>query len=189
MRLGTLEPLLAVDRYVVSGTIAGEIFVFDAFTRKLVTSSIPVHSKIRGFCELPNTGNIAAAINNGSFMILKLPTLEVLQTEKHHRLSVEAVAYDSARRWLFAGSEDGTISIWRRSAEDPEESQENFEHFFTIDLELGPVRRLLYLDRVDSLAVVIEGETAVRQIQLPVILARLSDLGLVDQSDSGSACD
>ncbi len=169
---GTLSPLLATREWVIAGTTFGEIFVFDAEKRNLVHSGVPLGNRVCGMCQIAGQPLIAVGSSDGEIQVLELPLLKQTQVISVNQQSIDALCFDETRQWLFAGSEDGTISVFRLA-------QNRFELYFKINLKIGHVQKLIYLPDSDSLAMLIKNETAVRLIRPDRIRDALQKMGLL----------
>jgi WD40 repeat protein len=169
---GTLAPLLATKDWVIAGTTFGEVFVFDAKTGNLLNSAVPLENRVGGMCQIAAQPLIAVGSSDGEILVLELPSLKESQVMSVNQRSIDALCFDETRQWLFAGSEDGTISVFRLA-------QDRFEPYFTINLKIGRIQKLIYLRDSDSLAMLVKNETAVRLIRPQRIHDTLKKIGLL----------
>lgn len=169
---GTITPLLATEDWVIAGTTFGEVFVFDARDGSVVHSAVPLSNRVRGICEISGQPLIAVGSSDGAIHVLSLPHLDAVQVISVSQQSIDALWFDERRQWLYAGSEDGTISIFLWI-------NDRFEPYCNINLKIGHVRKLVYLREQDCLAVLINNETAVRLIRPKIIYDKLQSLNLL----------
>lgn len=174
----TLSPMLATEKWVVAGTTAGEVFVFDATTRQMVKSSMVLEDRISSLCEIPGQELLAVGSSNGLIQFVQLPSLEFQRSLSVGELAVDAMCFDPTRQWLFTGSEDGTMSVFHQVGND-------FTLHFQTDLKLGAIQKLIYLQQPDSLAVLIKNETAVRLLQLKPLSDSLTGFAQVNSQAAG----
>jgi WD40 repeat protein len=87
-----------------------------------------------------------------------------------HRLSVDAVTFSPDGTWLATGSGDRTVRLWQRRGE-------SFQEALTLR-QAGPVIGLRFHPDGKKLAVVMQGERAVRVWHLDRLQEQLTALGL-----------
>jgi len=134
--------------------------------------SVLLDDRVRGLCAIASDRELAVGASDGEIHIVRMPELDLRQKIDAHDLSVEALAWDPQRQWLFAASEDGVVSIWQRT-------DGIFVEHFRIRLNLGRIRKIHYLADSDALAVLVQGETAVRLIAVDRLCGMMQEMSLL----------
>lgn len=166
----SIRPLAAGDKWVLTGSSTGVVFVLSATTGKLEQTWRDAGRSIRALAIDPKEELAAAGAENGKLSLVKIPSGEVVATLDGHREAVESLAFRADGKWLVSGSHDRTVRIWERR-------EDTFEPLLTLPAG-GRVRSVRLSADGTKLAVLIESERGVRVWHLDRLNERLRAMSL-----------
>jgi WD40 repeat protein len=153
-------------RRALAGRRDGKVFLFDAAERRHCAPWQVCTSPIWSVALGPDERQALVGTELGKLRLLSLPTGKVVKDFPVHGDCVTGVAFAGAGL-LVSASRDGTVRLWRPDG----------QQLLTLEAP-GPVRKISVGPDGSKLALVVEGERAVRLWHLDRLAAQLADLGL-----------
>ena len=150
----------------LAGRRDGKLFLFDRAARRPWVRWQVCTSPIWSVALSPDEQRALVGTELGKLRLLSLPSGEVLKDFPDHGDCVTGVAFAGAGL-LVSASQDGTVRLWRPDG----------ELLLTLAAP-GPVRKISVVPGGSQLALVVEGERAVRLWHLDRLAVELADLGL-----------
>jgi WD40 repeat protein len=152
--------------WALAGRRDGKVFLFDAAARRQRVHWRVCTSPVWSVALSPDERLALVGTELGKLRLLSLPSGEVVKDFPDHGDCVTGVAFAGAGL-LVSASQDGTVRLWRPDGEP----------LLTLAV-LGPVRRISIVPDGSQLALLGEGERAVRLWHLHRLAVELADLGL-----------
>jgi WD40 repeat protein len=120
---------------------------------------------------------VAAGTRSGRVWVRRVPSGEVVACLEDHDDAADAVSFHPDGRLLASGSRDGTVRFWRAS-DAPEGPRWRADFILPLPLPARAVRRLPFSPDGGHLAVLVQGEQAVRVVDLAALRRRWAELGI-----------
>jgi WD40 repeat protein len=168
-----LTSLSAGPEWAMVGTERGDLMLLETATGRLekLHSGAKDEAKIHAVCLIPRQPWCAVGNANGTLKLVRLVEGEEVFRTDAHRRSIDALATTADGRLLVSGGRDGVVRVWRCEGS-------NLHLAYTLPDFSGPIRGVSFDRRGDVLAVVVQGERAVRIWKLNGLAEEFAARGL-----------
>ena len=119
----------------------------------------------------PDESLAVSGSRGGRVQVAHVPSGKLVANLTAHRDRVTTVEFDRSGQLLATGSMDRTVHLWRRNGDQ-------LEKLVTLRTPSGPLASVRFSHDARKLAVLIDGETAVRIWHLDRLRQQLAELSL-----------